>query len=147
MLGVLVSAAQGQERLDFWGEGPRMFGRAEIGGDILLGRGDAIHKRGRNEAFCLDYVDKRAGDFSVVFRADAGGESELPGFTPGPYRESWSLGRDWQQRHCHPICTWYRDSSLVACTWVGAGVMSGSWMWITQANQMVRVDLKVHPSD
>ena len=69
---LLAVTAPAAVRVDCWWEAP-----------LLAGPG-----------FSLDYVDKRAGDFSMVYRASAEGPHDF-GFTPGPFIPAWALGQGW----------------------------------------------------
>ena len=69
---LLAVTAPAAVRLDCWWEAP-----------LLAGTG-----------FSLDYTDKRAGDFSMVYRASAEVPHEF-GFTPGPFIPAWALGQGW----------------------------------------------------
>ncbi|MFB3826614.1 MAG: hypothetical protein ACE15B_07585 [Bryobacteraceae bacterium] len=76
---LLAVPARGGPRFDCWREAPR--------------------------GFSPDYGDKRAGDFSLVYRAPADGS------VPGPFVSSWSLGRGWSLR-----------------LWMKAESEAGSWL-------------------
>jgi len=96
-----------QSGVDFYDEALRLFGTASTGESItgnraLQGNRILYHKAGNlypDESavkyFSLDYVDKRAGDFSVCFDAASAAPVEELGFMPGPYQQIWELSKEW----------------------------------------------------
>lgn len=109
-LTCLPVAVGADVRVDFYDEALRLFGTAELGGNITNNRaleGNRIfyHKSGNIypderaiEYFALDYGEKRAGDFSVRFEGKVGGTVGELGFMPGPYQKSWALSDAWTLR-------------------------------------------------
>jgi hypothetical protein len=100
-------SAQKREGVDFYDEALRLFGTASSGESItenraLQGNRILYHKNGNlypDESavkyFSLDYMDKKAGDFSVLFDAASVAPVDELGFMPGPYQQTWKLSKEW----------------------------------------------------
>ena len=95
LVALSVSLAPAAERLDFWGEAPRLFGAVKAGGDITADRSLRAERNYTAKGFSLDHVDKRCGDFSVLFSAQQLPGAQLVGFTPGPYQETFPIAKQW----------------------------------------------------
>ena len=97
LMGICGSCfgAQGAVRVDFWVEGPRLFGTAKAGGDIV---GDLDKRRlndYRSKEFFADHADRRAGDFSILYTAAKANSPEAIGFCSGLWQDSWQLSGEW----------------------------------------------------
>lgn len=106
----LPALAWAGDRVDYYDEALRVFGTAEVGGQITQNRaleGNLIHylKAGNIypderavKFFELDYEDMKAGDFSIRFQSDPAETVGELGFMPGPYQKFWQLSEVWVLR-------------------------------------------------
>jgi hypothetical protein len=78
--------------VDCWYDVPMLFDTVYSNGNIAGCRDSCI----TDKPFALDYVEKRAGSFSLKYTIQDTVNKELVKFTPGPYKTSWSLGANWR---------------------------------------------------
>ncbi len=92
LLGVSSVNAQ-ENKLDFWGESPRLFTVAEDGQSLY----HDINKRQNidysSAYFNPDHADKRVGDFSIVYDAGKAGNSKSFGFVSSLWGDAWNLDK------------------------------------------------------